>query len=42
MKKLYDLLPAVWGLMWVFVITMGSLAILIWVSKWLFSLIGLI
>lgn len=42
MKWLENILPWLWGMLWVFTITMASLGALIWVAKWLFSLIGLI
>ena len=38
--KLWELIPAVWGLLWLVIITVGSVSLLIWVFQWLFKLLG--
>lgn len=44
MKKFYDkvceLLPIVWGVLWSFIITIGSIALLITIVKWFLTLVG--
>ena len=44
MKKLWnwfvEALPILWGIMWVWIITVGSIALVISVSQWLLSLLG--
>lgn len=46
MKKLYDkiweILPALWGMTLVAIITIGSVAILTFVIKWFLSLVGVL
>lgn len=46
MKKAYDylnkVLPYLWGWVWVGIITMASLAVLIWVGRWLLTLMGVL
>ena len=46
MKKLYDwvweMLPVLWGLLLVAIITLGSLGILVFVVKWLLALVGVL
>ena len=44
MKKLYntiwEILPVLWGLLLVAIITVGSVGILVYVIKWFLALIG--
>lgn len=44
MKKfcnwLIDVLPTAWGILWMTIISIGSVAVLILVSKWLLSVMG--
>ena len=46
MKKLYntiwEILPVLWGLLLVAIITVGSLGILVFVGKWFLSLLGVL
>ena len=44
MKKLYntiwEMLPVLWGMLLVAIITIGSVGILVFVIKWFLSLVG--
>lgn len=46
MKKIYDKvmnwLPPLWGALWMAIITIGSVAVLIWVTRWLLSSVGVL
>lgn len=46
MKKIYDkiweILPALWGMLLVAIITVGSLGILTFVVKWFLTLVGVL
>ena len=46
MKKLYnsiwEILPVLWGMLLVAIITIGSLGILVFVIKWFLTLVGVI
>ena len=46
MKKfwnwLMEALPILWGVLWVCIITVGSIALLIAVSNWLIGMLGVI
>jgi hypothetical protein len=46
MKKLYnsiwEILPVLWGMLLVAIITIGSVGILVFVIKWFLSLVGVI
>jgi hypothetical protein len=43
MRKFYDKLsewlPYLWGLLWMVIITVGSVAALVWVVQWLVNLV---
>jgi hypothetical protein len=39
-RKLGDILPMIWGMLWFTIITITSVATLIWVTKWLLRLLG--
>lgn len=41
-NKLWDVLPVLWGSLWIAIITLGSIVVLIWVVKWLLSLLGVL
>ena len=40
LNKLGEWTPIVWGLLWTMTITIGSVALLITVCKWLLSVMG--
>lgn len=40
--KLWDVLPVVWGGLWIAIITFGSAALLIVVFRWLLNLLGVL
>lgn len=46
MKKLYntiwEILPVLWGMLLVAIITVGSVGILVYVIKWFLSLVGVL
>lgn len=46
MKKIYntiwEVLPVLWGMVLVAIITLGSLGILVFVIKWLLTLLGVL
>ena len=46
MKKLYDtvweMLPVLWGMLLVAIITIGSIGMLVFVIKWVLSLMGVL
>ena len=46
MKKLYntiwELLPALWGMLLVAIITIASIGILVYVVKWFLTLVGVL
>lgn len=46
MKKLYnsiwEVLPVLWGLLLVAIITVGSLGILVYIIKWFLTLVGVL
>ncbi len=46
MKKLYntiwEILPVLWGLLLVAIITVGSVGILVFVIKWFLTLVGVL
>ena len=46
MKKLYntiwEMLPVLWGMLLVAIITLGSVGILVYVIKWLLVLLGVL
>ena len=39
-NKVWEILTMVWGILWIGIITIGSVAALIWATKWLLSLVG--
>lgn len=42
MDKLTDILPVVWGVLWMFIVTAGSIVAAIWVVQLFLSLVGVI
>lgn len=46
MKKIYntiwEILPVLWGMLLIAIITLGSVGILVFVVKWLLTLLGVI
>ena len=46
MKKFFDwmskIIPTVWGVLWMLIITFGSIAVAVAVIKWFLSLVGVL
>lgn len=38
--KFWDVVPVIWGAIWVGIITVGSVALLIFLAKWFLTLVG--
>ena len=38
--KIWEIVPWLWGLLWLLIITTGSIALLVVVFKWLLSTMG--
>lgn len=40
MDKLGDIMPVIWGVLWIVIITLVSTGLTIWSVKWVLTLLG--
>jgi len=40
MEKLSDIIPVIWGVLWILIITFVSTGLTIWSVRWLLDLMG--